>query len=672
MTTTEVASETAETVSGSGRARQPVSRRTAALVVAVLAVGSFGLALILQQGLFPLSSLNHDEPIYVVGADLIRDGELTLPIDQADLFRPWASGVRDGHVVLKYPPVWPAVLAVSDLVTTSPRAGVALTAAAAAVLAYLLVVELGATRRAGIVAAGLLALSPIVVLQSGTMLPYLFLLALVLAAYYLVLRGVRRGRAAWLAAGGAVLGAAFFARPFDAVLAAIPLGVLVLAKERLGRQAWLRLGWIALGAAPLLVLTLAYNAYAMGDPLSFPFSVTGPDDRLGFGRRGVFASNTTHYTVRAAAQATWDNLSALPRWVFGGALTIGLAVLGLVRSRILDGRKWAVAGLALSFPVGYVAFWGPYAMSALWDGLEALGPFYHLPVVIPLAVFAGIAFDEIIARRAVLAAGAAAAMVALTLVAIVPAVDRNLDETDGYEYIDATIDDAGLDNSVLFVDYTPDTGFEARTPFLRNRADLDQPVLYAYDRGGANFAAVDRYPDRNLARLESVLEPDSSSGFNLGGFLLPDRHPFRSNVVVTPLEVERGPTFEETLIVHDPGAGATVIAYAAAPGGEPEEIRLGGKTTVAWTILSGPRLVAEPAGTKEGYLTLDEDAPAGEFVLGVRITPSDDGPVMAYELRYAYRLTGDGEVEVLTPGAQWALHGDIWYRQQIGDVLTAR
>jgi hypothetical protein len=659
VTTAAVASDTAATPPEADRGRQPVSRRAAVLAVCVLAGAAFGLALLVQHTLFPLSSLNHDEPIYLVSADMLTDGELTLPLDQADFFRPWASGVRDGHVVLKYPPVWPAVLAAADVATTSPRNGAALTAAAAAVLTYLLVVELGANRRAGVAAAAILVLSPIVVFQSGTTLPYLFLLTLVLGAFYLVLRGVRSGGAGWLVGGGAVLGAAFFARPFDAVLAAIPLGVLVVAEARFGRVGWQRLAWITLGAVPLLVTALAFNAHAMGDPLSFPFSVTGPDDRLGFGRRGVFATDTTHYTLRAAAQATWDNLSAVPLWVFGGALTIGLAVLGLVRSTALDGRKWAVAALAVSFPVGYVAFWGPYAMSALWDGLEALGPFYHLPVVIPLAVFAGIAFDPVLCRRRLLALGTVVAMLAVTTVAVVPAVERNRDETDDYESIDAAIDAAGLDNAVLFVDYTPDTGFEARTPFLRNQADLDQPVLYAYDRGGLDFALVDGYPGRSLARLESVLRPDSPSGFNLGAFLLPDRHPYRSHLVITPIEIERGTDFEQPLAIRSPVSGASMTFYRVVPGSAIDESNLGTKRR------------ADVVGTIDAD-DLDGAEPVGELTFGVRVTPRDGGPARAYELRYPYRVTADGEIEVMTPGTQWAQHGDTWYREDVSDVLRAK
>jgi hypothetical protein len=431
-------------------------------------------------------------------------------------------------------------------------------------------------------------------------------------------------------------------------------------------------GWMALGAAPLVVATLAFNAFAMGDPWSFPFSVTGPDDRLGFGRRGVFPSDTTHYTLRAAAQATWDNLTALAAWLFGGVLTVGLAVLGLLRSRVLDGRKWAVAALAVSFPVGYVVFWGPYAMSALWDGLDALGPFYHLPVIVPLVVFAAIELDGLLTRRVVVAGAALLAMAALTVVTVVPAVERNLDETDDYESIDATIDDADLDNSILFVDYTPETGFEARTPFLRNRAGLDQSVLYAYDRGGGDFELIDRYPDRNLARLETVLEPVSPSGFSLGAFLLPDRHPFRPNIVVTSLMVEQGTAFVEPLLVTNPSDGATVTAYGTAPDLEQDEVELadaapaGTRFPIAGTVGLAPRRV-------DGLvIDLTDAARTGEFVFGVRVEPPEGDPVQVYELRYPYRVRDDGSIEVITPGTQWARWGDTWYRQDIGDVLNAR
>ncbi|HEX8804479.1 MAG TPA: hypothetical protein VF743_09805, partial [Acidimicrobiales bacterium] len=99
------------------------------------------LSLLLARSLFPLYSVNHDDAMYVYEARLLGDGHLTLPAADYDLFRPWASGVRDGQVVMKYAPPWPAVLTASEEATGSLRLGSAVVAAVAVGLVYLLARE---------------------------------------------------------------------------------------------------------------------------------------------------------------------------------------------------------------------------------------------------------------------------------------------------------------------------------------------------------------------------------------------------------------------------------------------------------------------------------------------------------------------------------------------------
>ena len=100
--------------------------------LAVLAVVAGALAVLTDLALFPLYSLNRDDSVYVAMARLLETGAVTLPADH-DAFRPWASAVVGDRIVLKYTPPWPAVIAAGDLLTGSPRAALAVSAAAAAV-----------------------------------------------------------------------------------------------------------------------------------------------------------------------------------------------------------------------------------------------------------------------------------------------------------------------------------------------------------------------------------------------------------------------------------------------------------------------------------------------------------------------------------------------------------
>ena len=71
-----------------------------------------------------------------------------------------------------------------------------------------------------------LSLSPMVVVLSGTFLPYSFQLLVQVLFVYLVLSGIRLGSAPRLVFAGVALGVAAFARPFDALArrAALPRG----------------------------------------------------------------------------------------------------------------------------------------------------------------------------------------------------------------------------------------------------------------------------------------------------------------------------------------------------------------------------------------------------------------------------------------------------------------
>ena len=57
---------------------------------------------------------------------------------------------------------------------------------------------------------------------------------------------------------------------------------------------------------------------------------------------------------------------------------------------------WVLAGVGVSFAVGYAVFWSPYSIVALWPGVQTMGPFYHLALLIPLTLFgaAGLAALE--------------------------------------------------------------------------------------------------------------------------------------------------------------------------------------------------------------------------------------------------------------------------------------
>ena len=647
------------------------SRRTPRLALLLLMALAFAGSLATSTWLFPKYSLNHDEPMYVVESRLLLHGHVTLPASQADFFRPWAAGVRHGHIVLKYAPPWPAVIAASTWLFGSSRFAPALVAAALVGAVFLLGEELFPGRRVGLIAAALFALSPVVVVQGGTYLPYLFqLLAEVLFAY-LVLSGLRRRSWVRLLGAGAAIGVATFARPFDAVLIGLPFLVLVLWTHRrhlarAGRDLLL----IGAGSLPFVAAMLAYDEVTMGSPLTLPFTVTGRFDTLGFGRRGVFPDHTFHFGVGQAVQSL-ENLWAMPGWTFGGLVLVGLAVVGLARSGSAGARRGALAAVAATVAVGYFFFWSPFTIARSWPGLASLGPFYHLPVLVPLVVFAAVTLDDLVTRRngRVLLATALVAMVGLTAWAVPPRLARNRATTRDLQATARVVAATGSTRAVVFLPEGGDNGFSSPTPFLVNQPDLTGTALYATDHGPRDLDLLATRPGRTAFVLHNQIEP--------GGDI------FAPALVLTRLDVRRAAARVEHLRITNPGFAGCVTTYATS-GSHTRSLVLdrssgpGRAYDVAWTVAAP----ASAAATRAQAITpaFAPGSDTSEVALGVSFGRTCSTPTAErYERRFEVRRpdAAGTTLEIAEPGRGWhrvslSGHPPFWVPERVDDVIDLR
>lgn len=647
------------------RSRESSVWRRPTVALRVIALVAFGLPFAEGRWLFPLGSSNHDEPMYTFAARLLRTGHLTLPASFAS-YRPWASGVHGGRLVLKYTPVWPGVLAAGDAIG-STRIAVGATAATAVVLTAMLGRELFDRWTEGLLAATMLVLSPLFLVQAGTFLSYLFQLVLDLAVVLLVLGALRRwpahgppprGVIGRLVAGGAVWGIAVFARQYDAFLIAVPL---VVAAVGLGRhkprrlRAWI--GWSALGAAIPLAGLFVYNWALLGGPLRNSFTITGKYDTLLFGRRGVSQSTTFTFTAHDAALSFTRNLTRLPSWSFGGVLLVVLAGFGLWRSRRRGPAVWAVAGIAVSFAVGYALFWSPFSIVALWRGTRTMGPFYHFALLIPLTLFGAAGLVAVFDRTRGGAVALVAVMVAVTSVGLVTKVDRNLIVTREYQAAKRLIDSAHVGHAVLFMEDRGTNGFESAEPFLENRPDLDQPVIYAADNELGNLRVMREFPDRTAFRHRSEIRA--------GDDLL---HPTR---FIEELHV--GTATAVTLrfrIVNTMGATTVTIRCETAEVSRSVVLdthsRKGATYTFEW-ILSAATPSPQSPVTTIALPTSSSGTAAIEADFGNPGKTTD-----RYQLRYPYAVTGR-RVSVLRPGRGQYLfqyRNAVWLNQDIAPTLT--
>ena len=612
----------------------PGPRRAGPIVAGLAGLGAAAavVATVVGRTVYPHGSVNHDEPMYVFQARLLLRGHLSLPASFAP-FRPWASGIREGRVVPKYTPVWPAVLAAGSRLG-SMRVGPAFAAAACVVLLAVLGHELFDRWATGFVAAAFLLLSPMFLVQSGTYLPYVFQLALDLAIALLVVASLRRlprdghiprrrGIVAALVAAGALTGVALFARPYDAVLLVAPLacGAAIVLRDRLGALAKCA-GIAAAGAALPVAALLACNAVLMGAPLRSTFSVTGPFDKLGFGRRGVFATSAFQFEHTDARISVQRTLLQLPGWTFGGVFVVALACYGLWRHRGAGAAMWSIVAIGASFTAGYAFFWSPYSIVALWSGARTMGPFYHLALLVPLVLLGAAGLVALVERQRLLGAACAAVLVAVSSFTIVTRFERNLEVTQQYRSVERLVDRADLHDAVLFMDDRGESGFESAAPFLENRPSLRQPVIYAVEAGAGDFAVIDRYPSRAIARMRTELRAGDP-------LLDPTRF-------VERLRIERGASV--TLRVHVVNTTGAALVRSTLSIGSAQQVttldtasRHGETYETRWTLHASVLPVA-----------------TGIVDVGLELTGATGNPDR-YRIEIPYRIV-DGDLEVLLPG----------------------
>ena len=630
------------------------------LVIVVLALLAFVAAIAIQRNIFPFYSGDHDEPVYRFQAAMLRMGEINIPLSQNQFFRPWLSGPGDGHLVMAFPPGWPSVLMAADVLTGSMLVALGFAAAMTVVAGFGFARELlGSTRRAAVVAAAIVTLSPFTLLLSGTYLNYVFALALYLVFGALLMRGLRPESPSplLLALSGLALGAAFITRPYDAVLFALPFAVYIVATRRHDLLQVAKIaGWVALGVVPALGITLAYNVVMTGKLLDFPVSAqSGGFSKLRMGHRSIAPDTPLlKFSVAEALQSMGTNLWAIPTWIFGTYLTCGLAVFGAVKlwrtNRAICGL---LVGMIAVFPVGYLAWW---ASSLTTSGaLTGLGPHYYLPILVPLAILAAHGLGELAAHRRAVLVGVAVAAVALTAIALPPKIKEKQTVQDASGSYSRQVKD-GLRQrdgkpALVIQERRRSSYIMEPYPFLANPPDLESSVLYARDRGALGIDLLDRYPNRRAFRLVRQVRP--------GGDI--EKVP----VVVKPQSTLRAPNVQVHTTIVNLGDQHTVTAYARF--GKTVQRRLlethatkNERFEVTWTAGPHGLTYSGPPARRIRPVKLHAKIVPDQLVIGATFAKSpavkDPGAV---ERRYYARIKRgpDARIELLTADDEWTRFG---------------
>ncbi|MFB6189301.1 MAG: ArnT family glycosyltransferase [Halapricum sp.] len=490
------------------------------LGVAVLALLGGLLVFSIATRLFPYHSLNHDEAVYLKQAEMLLDGRLFVhpPVPQA--FRPWFFVESSRGMYPKYAPV-PAAMFAPALALGVPR--LALAAIGAALVA--LVIGLGAElfdRPTGLLAGVVLLASPLFLLNTSVFLPYAPTTVLNCAFALAYLRADRTGSRRLAAVAGGAVGLAFFARPYTALLFAAPFVAHALWTLRTGdRDVVVRQGIVAgLGLAGVAV-ALGYNAFVTGSALEFPYHAFAPRDGIGFGVHQLLG-RTVEYTPELALRTNWRVLATYATdWVAAGSLGTLLALAGLALAlRRRTPRRLALAGLLLTVPLGELYFWGTLnilgELTRPGDGLIAyLGPYYHFDLLVPTAIFAGLALRRLggwlrsittarFDRRQALAVSFALLTLgtvvggAVAVSTVREPIDRNRDVTRHLEAAYRPFEETTFSNALVFLPEPYGPWLDHPFQSLRNRPNYDGSVVYALEERPLDV--IEAFPNRTLYR----------------------------------------------------------------------------------------------------------------------------------------------------------------------------
>jgi 4-amino-4-deoxy-L-arabinose transferase-like glycosyltransferase len=253
-----------------------------------------------------------DEVAYLFQARTIAAGRLVAPAPaRPEFFEMPFVVVRDGQWFGKYPPGYPAVLALGVL-AGQPWLVNPLLGALAVGLVYLLGRRLyGAPT--GLLAAVLAVASPFFLLQAGSSMSHVACLVWALAFLLLFERARQGSPAAALLAGGA-LGALFLSRPLTAVGVGLPCALWAALDILQARRRLPDYLPTLLGLLPFVASLLAYNLQTTGDPLRSAYELWWSFDRWGFGE-GI-GPGGGHTLEQGLANARF-NLARLADYLFG-------------------------------------------------------------------------------------------------------------------------------------------------------------------------------------------------------------------------------------------------------------------------------------------------------------------------------------------------------------------
>jgi 4-amino-4-deoxy-L-arabinose transferase-like glycosyltransferase len=297
------------------------------IAVAILACFAFVMGAVVSARVFERLPHLEDEIAYLFQARVFAGGQTVVDIPQhpRSFWQPFVvdyepSGRRFG----KYPPGWPALLAIGVVFGREWLVN-ALFGALTVVLVYRIGSEVYG-RNVGLIAAVLTAFSPAALLLNGTLMAHPAALFFATLFMWSFLRMEwARARSGWAVAAGAAIGVVFVIRPLSAIAVGLPFllwgGVRAYADRASShghsfRSALHPLALIVVVAVAVASAMPLFSLAATGDARTNLYQLVWPYDSVGFGEGH---GRTGHTLAKGLRHARFD-LSLAAADLFGWQL----------------------------------------------------------------------------------------------------------------------------------------------------------------------------------------------------------------------------------------------------------------------------------------------------------------------------------------------------------------
>lgn len=455
-----------------------------------------------------------DEVAYLFQARTYAQGRAYLdPPPAPELFRQFLIMVHDGKWFGVFPPGWPLVLAVGVL-AGAPWIVNPLLSGIGVTLVYCVVRRVH-TQLTAVIAALLVATSPLYVIVGATYMSHSLSIVCALVAVLSVLELQRGAGIRWAWFGGAALGLLFLARPIEAV----SVGVIVLAMcaGAIGRR--VRATAVAAAVATSAIVSSVFfvnnrllTGNALRDPVQLFFDLTyyPGSNSLGFGpnkgnlgwANDIFPG---HSPLEAAIHLNL-NLSLIDTELFGwfGGSLLFVVMLAL-------GRRERGAWLWIWLIIAVVA-----PTTLYWYGGADLGPRYWYQALVPMAALAALGMRVLADGIRVEYQRVASVALVLALVGFFQiTIWRSADKYRRYRGVSADAGNLirahGMERGLIFVKnaVVPNDYADYASGFIWNGFPLGNgPIVARYGDASAMAQLRARFPDRQVW----IVAPSGSSG----------------------------------------------------------------------------------------------------------------------------------------------------------------